>query len=85
MLPKGGNKYKGPMEIVEHLSDNIVKLRNVKTGQLYVPNEVHIADLKPKFGRTEQPEAGYEPPESKETEENEENDEMGSETDVQEV
>ena len=62
---KGKNKYKGPTEIMEHLSDNIVMLKDLETGQPYVSNEVHIADLKLKFGRTEYPEAQYEIPENK--------------------
>ncbi len=65
---KGKNKYRGPMEIIEHLSANIVMLKDLETGQPYVPNEVHIADLKPNFGRTEYPETQYEMPENKEVE-----------------
>ena len=34
-------------------------LKDLETGQTYVPNEVHIADLKPKFRRTEYPEKQY--------------------------
>ncbi len=63
---KGQNKYKGPMEIVEHISDNIVMLKDPQTDQLYVPNEVHIDDLKLKFGRTEYPETQYNMPEDEE-------------------
>ena len=39
---KGENKYKGRMEITEHLSDNIVSLKDLETGQPYLPNKVHM-------------------------------------------
>ncbi len=50
-IVKGEDKYIGPLEIVEHKGDTIVRLRWPGSGRDYVPRDVHIEHLKPMVGR----------------------------------
>ena len=50
-IVKGEDKYIGPLTIVEHKGDTIVRLQWPDTGVDYVPRDVHIEHLKPIVGR----------------------------------
>ncbi len=50
-IVKGEDKYIGPLKIVEHKGDTIVRLQWPETGKDYVPRDVHIEHLKPIIGR----------------------------------
>ncbi len=50
-IVKGEDKYIGPLRIVEHKGDTIVRLQWPDTGDDYVPRDVHIEHLKPMVGR----------------------------------
>ncbi len=50
-IVKGEDKYIGPLKIVEHKGDTIVRLQWPDTGKDYVPRDVHIEHLKPMIGR----------------------------------
>ncbi len=50
-IVKGEDKYIGPLKIVEHKGDTIVKLQWPDTGVDYVPRDVHIEHLKPIVGQ----------------------------------
>ncbi len=50
-IVKSEDKYIGPLQIVEHKGDTLVRLQWPGTGKDYVPKDVHIEHLKPMVGR----------------------------------